>query len=56
MLEAAEEGDFDGWERGNPKPNEERIHFKVGDVWKNGTTVNPERRYTKKWLRGNNLN
>ncbi len=55
VLEAASEGDFDVWERGNKKPNAQKIHLMEGDVWKYGTTVNPERRYTQKWLREKKL-
>jgi RHS repeat-associated protein len=32
-----------------------KVYLKKGEVWKVGETVNPNRRYTQKWLRANNL-
>jgi hypothetical protein len=54
VLEATEEGDFDVMERGQKLP-QGTVHLKKGEVWKYGTTVNPERRYTQKWLREKKL-
>jgi len=55
VLIATEEGDYDVWDRGNRTPNVIQTHLKVGEVWKYGTTVRPERRYTQKWLREKKL-
>jgi len=55
VLEDSEDGDFDIMERGRKEPLDEKVTLKKGDIWKYGTTVNPERRYTQKWLREKKL-
>jgi len=42
-------------ERGRKEPLDEKVTLKKGDIWKYSTTVNPERRYTQKWLREKKL-
>jgi RHS repeat-associated protein len=54
VLIAKEEGDFDIMVRGQKEP-QGKVHLKKEDVWKYGTTVNPERRYTQKWLKEKKL-
>lgn len=54
VLIAEEDGDFDIMVRGQKEP-QGKVQLKKGDVWKYGTTVNPEKRYTQKWLREKKL-
>ncbi|MEO6732216.1 MAG: RHS repeat-associated core domain-containing protein, partial [Ferruginibacter sp.] len=46
--------EFDIMERGFKEP-QGKMKLKRDDVWKYGTTVNPEKRYTQKWLKEKRL-
>ncbi len=54
MLVATEDGEFPVLEWGKTDPTS-KIKLKKDEIWKYGTTVNPETRYTQKWLRENKL-
>ncbi|KTB66024.1 type IV secretion protein Rhs [Pseudomonas fluorescens] len=53
-LIAKKDGLYDEMAWGHKKPVG-KVYLKKGEVWKVGETVNPNRRYTQKWLKANNL-
>ncbi|WP_082340882.1 RHS repeat-associated core domain-containing protein [Pseudomonas sp. MIACH] len=53
-LIAKKDGLYDEMAWGHKKPVG-KVFLKKGEVWKVGETVNPNRRYTQKWLKANNL-
>jgi RHS repeat-associated protein len=53
-LTATEDGDFEVMERGLQSSGK-TVHLKKGEIWKYGTTLNPESRYTKQWLQEGKL-
>ena len=53
-LIAKKNGFYDEMEWGFKKPVGQ-VYLKKGEVWKVGETINPNRRYTYKWLKDKNL-
>ncbi|NWB57952.1 MULTISPECIES: RHS repeat-associated core domain-containing protein [unclassified Pseudomonas] len=53
-LIAKKDGFYDEMAWGHKKPIGQ-VYLKKGEVWKVGETVNPNRRYTQKWLKSKNL-